>query len=140
MKASPSALGRRFVYSCGGFALAVLLAVVAAHYYEPPNLFGSSHGSVWLEPDTACSFGSAGLSLLVAWFAGRSGALARPRAFGRLLVQAILWFGLSLFLFAFWSQFVPLLTLLIAPTHAFAALRLGLLWQAWRAEVVWRAT
>ncbi len=139
MSASPSALARRLLYCSAGFALAVLLAVIAAHYYEPPNLFGSSRRSLWLEPDTACSLGSGSLALLVAWFAGRGGDLARPGVFGRLLVHALLWFGLTLFLFAFWSQFVLLLTLLIAPTHGFAALRLGLLWQAWRAEVAWRS-
>lgn len=139
MSARPSALSRRFLYCCAGFGLAVLLAVASAHYYEPPNLLGSSKRSLWLEPDTACSFASGGWALLVASLAGRGKELARPSVFRRLLVHASVWFGLTLLLFAFWSQFVLLLTLPIAPTHAFAALRLGLLWQAWRAEVAWRA-
>ncbi|MET0794195.1 MAG: hypothetical protein ABW061_21920, partial [Polyangiaceae bacterium] len=63
----------------------------------------------------------------------------RPRVFSRLLIHTLCWFGLTVCSFALWGQFLSLLTLLIAPSHAFAVLRLALLWQAWRAEVLWSA-
>jgi hypothetical protein len=119
------------------FSLASLLAASAAVFYKPPNAFGFSDTSLWLERDFLCSFASSALALLVAWIAGR--AIVRPRIFGRLLLHTVIWFGLTAVLFLVWSHYVFLFTLLIAPSHAFAGLRLALLWQAWRAEVAWRA-
>ncbi len=130
-------LGRPLLYCATGLLLALLLAVAAARFYEPPNLLGSSGTSLWLEADFLCSLGSGGLALLVAWSAGR--LIVRARRFGRLLVHASIWFALTVGLFALWGQYAFLFTLLIAPSHAFAALRLALLWQAWRTEVAWRA-
>jgi hypothetical protein len=130
-------LGRSLLLCGVGFSASLLLAVAAAVVYEPPNALGSSSASLWLEPDFLCSLGSGALALLVAWAAGRS--IVRPRVFGRLLLHALVWFGLTVGLFLLWGHYVFLFTLLIAPSHAFAALRLVLLWQAWRAEIVWRA-
>ncbi|MES1179454.1 MAG: hypothetical protein ABUL62_34375 [Myxococcales bacterium] len=118
------------------FSGALLLAVAAAVVYEPPNALGNSATSPWLEADFLCSLASGALALLVAWVAGRR--VVRPRVFGRLALHSAIWFGLTVGLFVTWGQFVSLLTLLIAPSHAFAALRLALLWQAWRADVAWR--
>ena len=128
----------RSVLLCGVvFSIALSLAVAAAVLYRPPNVVGVSGTSPWLEPDFLCSLGSGGLALLLAWLAGRH--LVRPRLFGRLVLHALVWFGLTVGLFLLWGRYVFLLTLVIAPSHAFAALRLVLLWQAWRADAAWRA-
>ena len=130
-------LGRSLLTCSAAFCVALLLATGAAVLYEAPNVQGSSGASLWLERDSLCSVASSGLALLVAWIAGR--LVARPRTFGRLLLHALVWFGLTVGLFLVWGRYVFLFTLLIAPSHAFAVLRLVLLWQAWRAEVAWRA-
>jgi hypothetical protein len=130
-------LGRSVLMCGAAFSLALLLAVGAAAFYEPPNVLGFSSKSPWLERDFLCSLASVGLALLAAWVAGRR--IARPRAFTRLLVHGAVWLGLTVGLFLLWAQYVFLFTLFIAPSHAFAGLRLVQLWQAWRAEVAWRA-
>jgi hypothetical protein len=45
------------------------------------------------------------------------------------------WLGLSLLFLAAWAHYLFLLTLLIAPTHAFAALRVFALWTSWQSEL-----
>jgi len=128
----------RWLLGCGiAFCFALLLAIGAAAFYEPPNVLGFSGTSLWQERDFQCSLASSGLALLVAWFSGKQ--LERSRTFGRLLLHALAWFGLTGCLFLFWSHYVFLFTLLIAPSHAAGGLRLVLLWRAWRAEVAWRA-
>lgn len=121
-----------------GCLLALLLAIAAAHLYQVPNLLGSSRQSWWLEADFQCSLASGALALGVAQWLGRQ--VARPAVFQVALVRALIWFGLTACLFAIWGQYIFLLTLLIAPTHAFAWLRLGTLWRAWRADVAFRRT
>ncbi|MEO6601173.1 MAG: hypothetical protein ABIQ16_14945 [Polyangiaceae bacterium] len=132
-----SSLARAVLACAAMFFLALLLAVSAAAFYEPPNVLGSSGTSLWPGRDILCSFASCALALLVAWVAGRR--LVRPRIFGRLLLHTAVWFGLTVGFFLVWAHFLFLFTILIAPSHAFAGLRLVLLWQAWRAEVAWRA-
>jgi hypothetical protein len=136
MTRSERGLGR-WLLSCSViFSLSLLLAIAASALYQPPNVAGSSR-SVWLERDSLCCLASSGLALLVAWLAGRR--VQRPSQFSRLLLHTGIGFGLTVFLCLLWVHFLFLLTLLIAPTHAFAVLRLGLLWRGWRAEVAWRA-
>jgi hypothetical protein len=130
-------LGRTLLRSSALFFGALLLAIAAAAFYRAPNTLGAPNSSLWLEPDFLCSLASSALALASAWAAGRR--LVRTRAFLRVLLHALTWFGLTVGLFLLWGYYVSLLTLLIAPAHAFAGLRLVLLWQAWRAEVAWRA-
>lgn len=130
-------MARSFLACSALFSLALLLAVSAAVFYEAPNVVGSSGTSLSEGRDFLCSFASSGLALLVAWAAGRR--IVRSRIFGRLLLHTAVWFGLTVGLFLVWGHYVFLFTLLIAPSHAFAGLRLVLLWQAWRAEVAWQA-
>jgi hypothetical protein len=130
-------LGRSLLLCSAAFCVALLLAVGAVVFYEPPNVIGVSGTSLWLERDFLCSLASGALALLVGWVAGRP--TVRPRIFSRLLVHSLVWFGLTVGLFLLWGQYVFLFTLLIAPSHAFAGLRLVLLGQAWRAELAWRA-
>ena len=120
-----------------GCLIALLLALTAAHLYQPPNLVGSASNPLWLEGDFLCSLASGSVALAAAFVAGRR--VVRPRVFSTLLVHVFIWFGLTVFFFALWGQYVFLFTILIAPSHAFALLRGALLWQAWRAEVAWRS-
>jgi hypothetical protein len=48
----------------------------------------------------------------------------------------VIWVGLSVLFLAAWAHYLFLLTLLIAPAHALAALRLFALWTSWRSEVL----
>jgi hypothetical protein len=137
MSQTERGLGRSVLGCSVMFSFAVLCAVAAAAFYEPPNVRGDSGTSLWLERDFLCSLASGGLGLLVAWLAGRR--ISRAWVFGRLLLRSLVWFALTVGLFGFWGHSVSLLSLLIAPSHAFAGLRLVLLWQAWRVEVAWRA-
>jgi hypothetical protein len=54
------------------------------------------------------------------------------------LGRGLIWAGLTLLFLGFWIHRVFLFTLLVAPAHAFAALRLIGLWSAWRTDVIWR--
>lgn len=134
---SERGLGRLVLTCCVLFSLAISLAVGAAAVYELPTVASSSSKSLWLEPDSLYCFASSALALLVAWLAGRR--VQQPRQFSRLLALAAIGVGLTVGLFLVWVHFIFLLTLLIAPTHAFAALRLALLWRAWRVDLAWRA-
>ncbi|MEI9942571.1 MAG: hypothetical protein WDO69_35605 [Pseudomonadota bacterium] len=127
-------LGFRLLGSLIGAGLALALAVAAAHYYTPPDLNGASHSNSWLERD----FCFAAASGLVAAFVGLHAGVAQVRALGAVLVRALIWFGLTMLLVAAWGNSVSLLTLLIAPSHAFACLRLATLVRAWRSERLWR--
>ena len=131
-------LGTRLRWSVVGCLLALLLALAAAHFYQPPNLVGSPAGNEWFESDVLCSLGSSLLASGVGWWSGRQ--TVKARAFKALATRTLIWLGLTVLLFAVWSQFVFLLTLLIAPTHAFACLRVANLWQTWRSELAWERT
>jgi hypothetical protein len=115
-----------------------MLAVGAAHWYLPPNFKGSAGGSLWLEPDFLCSSGSSGIALAVGIWSRRSatgvGGVAARSPGARVLI----WVALTLLFLAVWVDHVFLFTLLIAPSHAFACLRLIALGRRWRSEVSWR--
>jgi len=134
---APLSLGLRLLGLLSGMALALTLAVVAAHYYAPPNLNGASHSDLWLERDFCFAAASSLVAVGVGLLAGR--ALAHVRVFGAVLVRTLVWFGLTIVVGAAWAGPVSLLALLIAPSHAFALLRLVALGRAWRAERLWRA-
>jgi hypothetical protein len=136
MAATERSLGGTVLGCVGGCLLALLLALAGAHLYQPPNLMGASGNPLWLEGDFLCSLTSGLAALAVALIAARR--VVRPRVFGTLLIHVLSWFGLTIFLFALWGQYLFLFTILVAPSQAFAVLRLVLLWQAWRAEVAWR--
>jgi len=119
-----------------GAGLALAFAFAAAHYYSPPAFKGARVRSPWLEAD----FCLAMLSSLLALAVGSRAALgdARDRVLGVVLVRALIWLALTIVLGAAWAGNVGLLTLLIAPSHAFAGVRLAVLARAWRAERLWR--
>jgi hypothetical protein len=58
--------------------------------------------------------------------------------FARALRRAVLWITLSIVLAFSWRSCVALSALLIAPSHAFLAVRLAILWRIWRSEALWR--
>jgi hypothetical protein len=128
----------RLLGSSAGFLLAVILALCAAHWYVLPNFRGSSGGNIWLESDVSCSLGSSALALTVGLWSRRESTGAGAAAAGSLAVRVAIWLGFALFFFAVWVEYLFLFTLLIAPTHAFACLRLVGLWSRWRADVLWR--
>jgi len=79
------------------------------------------------------------LSALLAFGVGlHAGAgVARPRALSSALAQALSWLSLTTLFAVAWGTSIALLTLLIAPSHAFACLRLLSLARAWRSEKLW---
>ncbi len=129
-------LGFRLLGSLSGAVLALALALSAAHYYSAPNLSGASRSNSWLERDFCFAAASGLVAVGVGLHAGR--ALGKPRLLGSIFVRALIWFALTILLIVAWSSSVSLLTLLIAPSHAFACLRLASLWRAWRSELLWR--
>jgi hypothetical protein len=131
-------VGRRLLASAASFGLAVLLAVGAAHWYLPPNFKGSSGGSLWLEPDFLCSAGSSGIAIAVGIWSRRAATGGGGIGARSLAARVLIWVGLTLLFLAVWVDYVFLFTLLIAPSHAFACLRLVALWRRWRTEVTWR--
>jgi hypothetical protein len=129
-------LGRPLLYCAAGLLLALLLALAAARGYQAPNQGGASTVSLWREADFLYSVASSGVALFVAWVAGRQ--IPGPSDFVRALARSAAWFALTVLLYALWAPYVFLLTLLLAPSHAFAALRLWRLWRAFRDDVAWR--
>jgi hypothetical protein len=115
--------------------LALGLAIAAAHYYSAPNLNGAARGSPWLEPDFCLALLSSVLALAIGIHAGRG--RARTRVLGAVLVRALSWLALTIVLAAAWGSAIALSALLIAPSHAFAGLRLLTLGQAWRSAQLW---
>ena len=132
-------VGPRLFWSSVGFGLATALALCAEHWYEPPRLAGSLGHRIWLEPDFVCSLASSGLALGIGVWSGRAAIGVGATAAGSPILRGVIWVALTLLLFAGWVHRVFLFTLLIAPTHGFAGLRLVGLWKRWRTEVRWRA-
>ena len=122
------------IWTALGFALALVLALCSAHWYETPEL-GTSNHPFWEDSDFLLAFASgavaAALGLATARVATGAGALGS----GSLFLRALIASGLTLLLLALWAPSVSLLALLIAPSHAFVGLRLVGLWTRWRAEV-----
>ena len=129
-------LGFRLLASLIGAGGALALAFAAAHFYLPPSLNGASRSNSWLELDFCFASASCLVALGVGLYAGS--ALARARVLSAVLVRTLIWFALTLLLVLVWGNAVSLLTLLIAPSHAFACLRLIALGRAWHSERLWR--
>jgi len=129
-------LARRLLVSSSGAGLALVLAFAAAHFYSPPNLNAAARTNPWLEPDFCLAAASSLSALGVGLHAGR--ALARARVLGAVLVRTLIWLALTIVLAAAWAGAIALSTLLIAPSHAFAGLRLVALARAWHSERLWR--
>jgi hypothetical protein len=134
MVAKELQLGARLSRSAAAFGGALALAACAAHWYTTPTLSGATEHPLWIERDVLCSLASSALALASGALAGGS-ARAGATAAGSLLLRVVIWLGLSVLFLAAWAHFLFLLTLLIAPAHAFAALRVLSLWTSWRSEV-----
>jgi hypothetical protein len=128
----------RLLASLIGATCALLLAFAAAHYYSAPNLNGTARNNAWLELDFCLALASNLLAIGVGVHAGRAPGVVRTRALTTAVSRALSWFLLTLLLGAAWANSVSLLTLLIAPSHAFAGLRLVALARAWRTEQLWQ--
>jgi hypothetical protein len=137
-RSTPPSLAARLASSSIGCALAVALALGAAHWYERPHFSGAPERSIWLEPDFLCSLASSVVALATAARARRSATRVGATAARSVLARTLIWACLTLLFFGAWLEHVFLFALLIAPTHAFAGLRLIGLWSAWRTEVVWQ--
>jgi hypothetical protein len=134
MVAKESQLGARLSRSTAAFGVALVLAACAAHWYATPTLSGATEHALWIERDVLCSLASGAFALASGTLAGRAARAGAPAA-GSLLLRVVIWLGLGLLFLAEWAHYLFLLTLLIAPTHAFAALRVFALWTSWRSEL-----
>ena len=139
MARAPRSPGTRLLLSALGCLLAIALALATRQLYRPPNLGGVASRPAWLEGDFLCAVASSACALAVGVWANDRRAAAR-RSFSASLVRALCWFALTLLLFAVWAHAVSLFTLLIAPSHAFAGLRVATLLRAWQSERLWRKT
>jgi len=110
------------------------LAACAARWYTTPSFSGAPEHAIWSERDVLSSLASSAVALVSGALAGSS---LRPgaTAAGSPLLRVAIWLGLSVLFLAVWAHYLFLLTLLIAPTHAFAALRVLALWTSWRSDV-----
>jgi hypothetical protein len=130
-----SKLGARLCWSAAVYGVAVALAACAAHWYATPALSGAPERAIWTERDVLCSLASSIVALGSGAFAGSSATRAGATAAGSPLLRVVIWVGLSVLFLAVWAHYLFLLTWLIAPTHAFATLRLFTLWTSWRSDV-----
>jgi hypothetical protein len=128
-------LGARLCWSAAAFGVAVALAACAAHWYQTPTLSGVPERAIWTERDVLCSLASSGAALASGALVGSSATRPGATAAGSLLLRAVIWAGLSVLFLAAWAHYLFLLTLLIAPAHGFATLRLFTLWTSWRSDV-----
>ncbi|HEX3773493.1 MAG TPA: hypothetical protein VHV51_03460 [Polyangiaceae bacterium] len=131
MRGNPGA-GRSLSWSSIAFALAIAGALAAAHFYEPPRMRGAP--STWFELDSICAVGSASIALGIGFFARHAASGAGALAARSKSTRLAIWAALTVLLAAIWVERLFLLTLLIAPTHALAGLRLLGLWTRWRTE------
>jgi hypothetical protein len=135
MVAKESKLGVRLARSAAAFGVALALAACAAHWYSTPTLSGVPERPIWTERDVLCSLASSLAALGSGALAGSSATRAGATAAGSMLLRVVIWVGLSVLFLAMWAHYLFLLTLLIAPAHAFATLRSFTLWTSWRSEV-----
>jgi hypothetical protein len=131
--------GTRLLVASFGFALALLLALGAAHWYVRPENKGGASRGIWTEADFLCALASSALALEVGAWSGRAARGAGATAARSFITRAALWLAFTLFFGVLWLDSVSLFTLLIAPTHAFTSLRLLGLWSHWRADRIWRS-
>lgn len=122
--------------SLAGAVAALALALAAAHFYAAPEFNGSAPGIAWFERDFSLALASNLLAVGAGVQAGRG--IVRSRLLRATLSRASLLLLLTLVLGAAWASSVALLTLLIAPSHAFAVLRLAALARAWFVERRWQ--
>jgi hypothetical protein len=130
-----SKLGARLCWSAAAFGVAIVLAACAAHWYATPTLSGAPERALWTERDVLCSLASSIAALASGALAGSSATRAGAAAAGSLLLRAVIWVGLGVLFLAVWAHYLFLLTWLVAPTHAFATLRLFTLWTSWRSDL-----
>jgi hypothetical protein len=135
---NPPSVVARLLWSSAGFALAVALALGSAHWYEPPRIEGSAGRSIWFEPDFLCSVASSAVALGVGVWSGRAALGPGATAARSLSARVVIWAAFTLLCGAVWVAHLVLFTLLVAPAHAFACLRLVGLWSRWRADRAWR--
>ncbi len=128
-------LSTRLCWSAAAFGVAIALAACAVHWYAIPTLSGAPERALWTERDVLCSLASSGSALASGALAGSSATRTAAIAAGSLLLRAVIWAGLSVLFLAVWAHYLFLLTLLVAPAHGFATLRLFSLWTSWRSDV-----
>jgi len=85
-----------------------------------------------------CALASSAVALATGAWSSRAATGIGATAARSLITRVAIWASLTLLFFGIWLEYVFLFALLIAPTHAFAGLRLIGLWSAWRADVAWR--
>jgi hypothetical protein len=133
MHGTPSVTSR-LAWSSAGCVIALGLALGAAHWYEPPRARGTGGPGIWLEADFLCAAASSALALAVGFSSRRASAGAGAFAARSFVLRGAIWAGLTLAFIAAWVEYLFLFTLLIAPAHAFACLRVLTLWSRWRAD------
>ena len=128
-------LSTRFAWSVVAFGVSLGLAACAAHWYETPHLSGAPEQPIWIERDVLCAIASSAvalaLSLTLKRWATWPGAIAGSSA----LLRGVLWALFSMLFLGVWAHYLFLLTLLVAPSQAFAAVRLLALGSSWRSEL-----
>lgn len=128
-------LSRRLAWSVAAFGAALALAAYAAHCYETPHLSGAPEEPIWIERDVLCALASSALALALGASAKRFATWPGAVAGGSALLRGALWVAFSLLFLGVWAHYLFLLTLLVAPSHAFAAVRLLALFGSWRSEL-----
>lgn len=128
-------LSTRVSWSIAAFGASLALAAAAAHWYETPHLSGTPEVPIWAERDVLCAAAAAALALALAasarsW-ATRRGAIAG----GSPLLRVALWALFSLVLLGIWGHWLSLLAFLVAPSQAFALVRLLALISSWQSEI-----
>ena len=135
MAAADSKLSIRLAWSVAVFGASLGLAACAAHWYEIPHLSGAPEQPIWIERDVLCALASGAVALALGasmkQWAARPGAIAG----GSAPLRGALWLFFSLVLLGVWAHYLFLLTLVVAPSQAFAAARLLGLFGSWRAEL-----
>jgi hypothetical protein len=121
------------------FGLCEWLALRAAHCYVEPAVRGLPTRSDWFEPDFLLSLASAVLALAIAVVTRRAASAAPAFAAGSVTLRGALWLAFTVVFGLLWVDQLYLLTLLIAPAHALACLRVVGLWSRWRSERRWRS-
>jgi hypothetical protein len=134
----PPSIAVRFLWSSAGFALAVAFALGAARWYQVPDTKGAVGPSIWTEPDFVYAMASSALALAVGLLSSRAALGAGATAARSLVARVLIWAAFTVLFGVLWVDHVFLFTLPIAPTHAFACLRLLGLWSRWRADLAWR--
>ncbi len=128
-------LSTRLAGSAAAFGASLALAACAAYWYETPHLSGAPEQPIWIERDVLCAIASSAVALALGASMKRWATWPGAIAGGSALLRGLLWALFSVLFLAVWAHYLFLLTLLVAPSQAFAAVRLLALLSAWRSEL-----